>query len=188
MSTKAKFLGSCAKSAQFPDIALPEVALVGRSNVGKSSLLNHFAQSKNLAHISSTPGKTQLINFFSLEDFVLVDLPGYGFAKTSHKKKEEWHYLIEEYLTKRKNLKLLLLLCDIRNSPTKDDIAFAKWAFHFGKITLIVFTKTDKLPQNKVEGQVQKHRTTLPTFETVHYSIKDSKARDVLSKKIKGYL
>nr|NGX60401.1 putative GTP-binding protein EngB [Chlamydiota bacterium] len=121
MSSKSCFLTSAAEPSQFPEHAQPEIAFVGRSNVGKSSLLNHFTQSKKLAHVSTKPGKTQLINFFTFGNLTLVDLPGYGYANVPKKMRDEWGNLIQEYLKSRKNLALVLLLVDLRHPPTKDD-------------------------------------------------------------------
>jgi GTP-binding protein len=162
--------------------------------VGKSSLLNHFTQSSKLAHISSKPGKTQLINFFSFgETYTLVDLPGYGFAKVPKTMREKWGGLIQGYLEDRKNLSLILLLIDLRHPPTKDDLAFAKWASHFNKPFLVVFTKSDKLKPNEQKKMVQ---TNLPILEEalgeippyVLYSIKDGACRVILGKKIEEYV
>jgi len=195
MSIKSRFLTSAAKPDQFPELSAPEIAFVGRSNVGKSSLLNHFTHSKKLAHISSRPGKTQLINFFSFgEDCTLVDLPGYGFAKVPKTMREKWGVLIQNYLEKRKNLALILLLVDLRHPPTKDDLAFAKWASHYKKPFIIVFTKADKL---KPREQKQMAETNLPLIEEaigtkpsdlILYSIKDAKGRVMLSKAVEKAL
>jgi len=201
MFTKAEFALSAASPEQFPELLnehgleLPEIAIVGRSNVGKSSLLNHLTSNKKLARVSSTPGKTQLLNFFIFnEELCLVDLPGYGFAKVSKKKRLDWGDLIQKYLHERKSLKLILLLIDSRHPPTRDDIAFAKWALHFNKPLLVVFTKVDKLSKSGASRQIRQNFTLLldeiddkPVAQTF-YSIKDAKTREILIKKIQEAL
>lgn len=189
------FLKSAAKDDQFPEIKLPEIAFVGRSNVGKSSLLNHFTQNKKLAHVSSKPGKTQLINFFNYKDqYTLVDLPGYGFAKVSKTTRQKWGELIESYLQNRRNLTLILLLVDLRHPPTQEDLAFAKWAIHFRKKLLIIFTKSDKLSTSEKEKNVRENTSLLKEaigdkpFRQIPYSIKDPKARIALAKTIEDIL
>lgn len=184
MFTKARFLLSTAKPEQFPDLSLPEIAVVGRSNVGKSSLLNHLTQIKNLAHVSGKPGKTQLINFFDVDETItLVDLPGYGFAKISKSIRDAWGRLIQNYLEERKILALVLLLVDLRHPPTDDDLLFAQWATHFKKPLLIVFTKSDKLKPYAIPKRVRENLVLLSeaigdtSFAHVTYSIKDAKAR-----------
>lgn len=201
MFRTAEFTLSVAKKEQLPQFLdkrgdpIPEVAFVGRSNVGKSSLLNHLAQKKDLARVSSTPGKTQLINFFQVEEKVcLVDLPGYGFAKIAKSKRETWGELIQGYLEDREELKLILLLIDSRMPPSKDDLAFAKWAIHFEKPMVIVFTKTDKLKKSQMKHLLEKHFALLQqemggtTLSHVPYSIKDGKGRNALTREIGNYL
>jgi len=198
MFKNATFLLSASSKEHFPDLKtedgkdIPEVAFVGKSNVGKSSLLNHLTQNRKLAHISSKPGKTRLVNFFTLDDkLALVDLPGYGFAKVSKKVRSEWGELMEDYLNERQNLRLILHLIDARHLPTKDDLAFAEWASHFERSFVIVFTKADKLNRGALERQCRESLALLA--ETTHgtpspyitYSIKDAKARVQLMKEIK---
>lgn len=197
MFTKAKFLLSAGSRAQFPDLkdsrgnAILEIAVVGRSNVGKSSLINHLTQNKNLAHVSSVPGKTKVINFFSINDsFFLVDLPGYGYAKVAKTVQERWSKLIEEYLENRPQLKLVLLLCDLRHPPTEDDIAFAEWAIHFNKPLMVVFTKADKVTQGGVDNLVEKYISlfNVEQMRSAVYSIKSGKLRSILINEIKKSL
>lgn len=191
MFTKAKFIISAASMKQIPDLKMAEIALVGRSNVGKSSLLNHLTQNKGLARVSATPGKTQLINFFTVDDsFALVDLPGYGFAKVPKEVRQEWGNLIQDYLQNRKELSLILLLCDSRHPPTEEDIAFAKWATHFKHPLMIVFTKVDKLSPSRVKESCERSFTLLSEAIGVKpiayfsYSIKDAKGRLSLVKEL----
>lgn len=154
-----------------------EVVLAGRSNVGKSSLINHLFCQKKLAKVSGTPGKTQTINFFIVdEELALVDLPGYGFAKRSKEAQENWAGALENYFQSRKTLALILLLIDIRREPTEEDMALIEWAEHYKKPLLIVFTKSDTLP-NHERKQVRNH-------PSIYYSIKDPKSRKALIGKV----
>lgn len=141
----AEFILSAFSPRQYPEGNLPEVAFVGRSNVGKSSLINTLVNRKKLAKTSSRPGKTQAINFFVINDaFYLVDLPGYGFAKVSKEIKAQWGIMIEQYLAGR-GQNLIVLLVDFRHPPTADDLEMYSWLKHFGKTTLVVATKADKI-------------------------------------------
>ena len=151
---KARFEISAASARDFPNVPWPEVAFVGRSNVGKSSFLNTITGQKKLAKISSTPGRTRTINFFNVEDKAhLVDLPGYGYAKVPKAMKEQWARLIESYLQTREQLKAAILLVDIRHPPTKDDVLMANWFQHSRAQPIVVATKADKLSR----GQIPRH-------------------------------
>lgn len=174
---------------------MDEIALVGRSNVGKSSLINHLTNHKKLAHVSSIPGKTQYINFFSIDTaFCLVDLPGYGFTK-SEKKREDWGELTESYL-ERTTLRCILLLLDIRHPPSKDDIAFIEWAQHYKKNIVFIFTKTDKIHSGSIRDKCKKHLSSIyqenelniPEIEYIPYSIKNAEGRKQLLHKLKGFI
>ena len=148
------FIISAVKPEQYPVEPLPEVAFVGRSNVGKSSLINRLLNRKKAARVSSKPGKTQTINFFLINQaFHLVDLPGYGFAKVSKTQKEQWGKMIEKYLLIRKPLRAVIQLVDIRHAPSKEDINMYHWLAHFGVPTAVIATKADKISK----GQWQKH-------------------------------
>lgn len=150
----AEFIISAVSPAQYPGDALPEIALAGRSNVGKSSLINRMINRRNLARTSSQPGKTQTLNYYRINDLLyFVDLPGYGYAKVSKTKRAEWGKFIEGYLTHREELKLLIQLIDLRHPPTADDIAMYEWSKHIGLTVCIVGTKADKVPK----GKWQKH-------------------------------
>ena len=134
---------------QLPTDQLPEVAIVGRSNVGKSSLINRLANRKNLAKSSSTPGKTRTINFYCFNrSWYLVDLPGYGFAKVSRSEKARWGKMIEKYLSGRKTLRGVILLVDIRHSPSVDDRTMKDWLEHHQIPFMVVATKADKLSRS----------------------------------------
>lgn len=146
----AEFIKSAVKPKDFPPSELPEVAFVGRSNVGKSSLINVLANRKALVRTSSTPGRTQLINFFDINGILtLVDLPGYGYAKAPPDVRKQWGPMIETYLAKRENLKAVVLILDIRRIPSDGDLEMLRWLEMYNIPPVIVLTKCDKL--SKVE-------------------------------------
>ena len=164
---------------------LPEIAVVGRSNVGKSSLLCDLFQVKNLAKTSATPGKTQLINFFQIENaLACVDLPGYGYAKVGKELKHSWGKNIQEYLETRKELTLIIQLLDIRHPPSSDDLAFFEWARFHNKRLLVVFTKADKLTQAEKIKNTKLILSLLPdqAVEWLSYSTKTHEGRNQLQK------
>lgn len=152
---------SAVREDQYPKDNLPEIALAGRSNVGKSSLINTLLKRKNLARTSSKPGKTQTLNFYIVnEEFYLVDVPGYGYAKVSQKQREAFGEMIQDYLETRPNLKGLIILVDARHEPTKDDIAMYDYAQYLNLPILVVCTKMDKIKKsqiNKVLSNLKKH-------------------------------
>lgn len=142
---------SAVREDQYPKDNLPEIALSGRSNVGKSSLINTILNRKNLARTSSQPGKTQTLNFYLINDeFYLVDVPGYGYARVSQKKRQEFGEMIQDYLETRPNLKGLVILIDSRHEPTKDDIAMYNYAQYLNLPILVVCTKIDKIKKSQV--------------------------------------
>ncbi|NPV73848.1 MAG: YihA family ribosome biogenesis GTP-binding protein [Pelotomaculum sp.] len=146
----AEFITSAAKTADYPAGNIPEVALAGRSNVGKSSLLNRLVNRKGLARISSTPGRTRLINFFLVNGlFRLVDLPGYGYAKVSARERQGWRRMVEEYLKTRENLKGVVLLVDSRHPPTVLDVQMYEWLKYQGIPAAVAATKADKISRSK---------------------------------------
>lgn len=141
---------SAVSTKQYPDEGYPEIALLGRSNVGKSSLINTLINRKSFARTSSTPGKTQTLNFYNIEDqLYLVDVPGYGFAKVSKKQREEFGVMIEEYLTIRKPLRGVVILVDGRHAPSDDDISMYQYVSYYHLPTLVVATKMDKVKKNQ---------------------------------------
>lgn len=150
----SSFVISAVSPEQYPDDLLPEIAMAGRSNVGKSSLINMLINRRNLARTSSTPGKTQTINFYDIDEtFRFVDLPGYGYAKVSKAHKKTWGKIIETYLSERKTLLEVIQLVDIRHKPTKEDKDMYKWIKSFGYNGIVVATKHDKVKKS----QLQKH-------------------------------
>lgn len=152
----ARFLKSMKQKADYPSLDMPEIAICGKSNVGKSSLVNYLTNHSKLAKISSSPGKTRLVNFFVVnEEFLLVDLPGYGFARVSKTEKESWSAMIEGYLSHSKQLRAIMILLDIRHKPTADDKLMFEWAAHFGVTVIIVATKADKIAKTRRYAQLE---------------------------------
>ena len=144
--TKAEIIISAVSSKQYPQDHLPELVLLGRSNVGKSSFVNTLIRRRNLARTSSQPGKTQTMNFYQINDlFRFVDMPGYGYARVSKKSREKWGVMIETYLQKRENLAGVFLLVDSRHEPSEDDELMFNWLTYHGLVPTVVMTKFDKL-------------------------------------------
>lgn len=155
----ARFVMSNSKVEQCPAPELPEYAFIGRSNVGKSSLINMLCRHKNLAKVSGRPGKTQLINHFLVDKtWFLVDLPGYGYAKVAKTIKSEFGKIIADYLDQRPNLECLFVLIDIRHEPQKIDLEFFRWLGTKGIPFTIIFTKADKLKPGAIDNHVQHYR------------------------------
>jgi len=152
--TKAEYATTAVRPDQFPENGWPEVAFVGRSNVGKSSLINALLNRKKLARTSQNPGKTRTINFFNVEDrLYFVDLPGYGYARVSKSESEKWGEMVEGYLQDRPQLKHIFLLMDIRHEPSAGDKQIYEWCLHYNLPFSIIATKSDKIKKS----QVQKH-------------------------------
>jgi GTP-binding protein len=150
----AEFIKSTVKPAHYPPAELPEIAFAGRSNVGKSSLINTLVNRKRLVKTSSTPGRTQLINFFDInETFSFVDLPGYGYAKVPARIQKDWGPMIETYLSTRKTLKGVVLIMDIRRTPRQEEIDFIGWLDSFTIPAILVVTKADKLSKTRQAKQ-----------------------------------
>lgn len=159
---QSEFVTSVAHLSQLPDGELPEIALAGRSNVGKSTLINRMLGRKALAKTSSTPGKTRMLNYFLInESLYFVDCPGYGYAKVGHAELKQWGGLIETYLLQRSQLKLVLHLVDVRHKPNADDVAMFEWLMHHELPVCVVVTKSDKIPRSKWAQHVKVIRDTL---------------------------
>jgi GTP-binding protein len=198
--TQAQFVASAYSQDSFPKMIapsghpMPEIAIIGRSNVGKSSLINHLLKSK-LAKTSSVPGKTQSVNFFCVdEQIALVDLPGYGYAKVPKQVKDQWAIIIDDYLQNRAPLQLILFLIDSRRQPSEEDLAFIQWVSFHQKPLLIVFTKADKIKEMEKKKNASVAMASLKKFQNLdplyflHYSIKDPRARIELIDKINSHL
>lgn len=159
---QAEFIISAVQPHQYPEDALPEIALAGRSNVGKSSLINKMIQRKNLARTSSQPGKTQQLNYYRINERIyFVDFPGYGYAKVSKVQRQQWGDMIERYIREREPLKMLLLIIDVRHPPSKDDCLMYNWLKHYDIPVCLVVTKADKIPRSKWDKHVKIIKTAL---------------------------
>lgn len=189
---KAEIEAVAVSPSQYPTGDFPEVALAGRSNVGKSSLINKMVNRKALARTSSTPGKTRTINFYNVNDMIyFVDLPGYGYAKVSKEEKAKWGNIIEEYLNERENLRLAILLVDSRHEPTKDDVMMFQWIKATKKRVVVVATKTDKLTKNQLSKNMYVIKKTLSMKEDdrlVFFSAQTGAGRDELWSVIKSLI
>lgn len=160
--TNAEFIISAVGPDQYPVDALPEIALAGRSNVGKSSLINRMINRKNLARTSSTPGKTQHMNYYRInEALYFVDFPGYGYAKVSKTQRAAWGKMIEKYMLERQTLKLVLMVVDLRHPPTKDDVMMYDWLQHYDIPICVVATKADKIPKSRWQKHVKQMKESL---------------------------
>lgn len=187
---KAEIEITAVSSAQYPDNGYPEVAFAGRSNVGKSSLINSLVNRKALARTSSTPGKTRAINFFNINDLLfLVDLPGYGYAKVSKDEKQKWGKMIENYLNGREQLRLVILLVDIRHEPTGDDKLMFEWMKATGSRLVVVATKADKLTKNQMFKNISMIKKSLslgPEDIFIPFSSETKQGREELWEAIKS--
>ncbi len=163
----AKFVAAYGISSQLPPSEKLEIAFAGRSNVGKSSLINKVFNRKNLARVSAVPGKTATINFYQVEDTFFVDLPGYGYAKVAKSEKHRWSELIEGYFNQNRNVALVLLLIDIRHSPSQLDLDMVEYLVETEYPFLIVFTKADKLSRLQKEKRLEGFRTEIPYGEEI---------------------
>ncbi|RJG20531.1 ribosome biogenesis GTP-binding protein YihA/YsxC [Paenibacillus thiaminolyticus] len=160
--TNAEFIISAVGPAQYPDDGFPEIGLAGRSNVGKSSLINKLIMRKNLARTSSQPGKTQQLNYYRINDSMyFVDVPGYGYAKVSKVQRAAWGKMIEAYFRERDALRLVLLVVDLRHPPTEDDYMMHQWLTHYEVPVAVVATKADKVPKSRWPKHLKQVRTTL---------------------------
>ena len=181
----------CGITSKLPENSLPEVAFAGKSNVGKSSLINGLMNRKSYARTSAQPGKTQTINFYNInEALYFVDLPGYGYAKVSKETKEKWGKMIERYLRGSAQLRLVFLLIDIRHEPSANDIGMYQWIVHNGFYPVIIATKSDKLNRSQVPNHVKMIKNTLQVAEgtpIVPFSAVTKQGRDEIWQLIETY-
>lgn len=180
---KAQFVQSLSAFKPFPGQGLPEIAMVGKSNVGKSSLINNLTRNGKLARTSSEPGKTRLVNLFLInESFFLVDLPGYGFARASKQEKDKWAGMIEGYLQKSEHLRRVFQLVDIRHAPTQDDQMMVEYLRHYEIPFTVIATKADKLSKAQRGRNIPVICRTLAVqpWEVLVHSSKDSTGRDAI--------
>ena len=187
-TTSVEFIKSAREPSQYPKDSLSEVAFAGRSNVGKSSLINTLVNRKRLARTSTTPGRTQLINFFTLNDRIsFVDLPGYGYAKVPRSVKKEWGPMVERYLKERKNLRLVILILDVRRDPSEGDLALVEWLHFYGIDSLFVLTKIDKISKNQIRVRQRRIKELLGSSadsDMILFSAKTGEGKNAVWKEI----
>ena len=189
---KAEFKAAYGTFGQLPESDLPEIAFAGRSNVGKSSLLNKLFGRKNLARVSSVPGKTITINFYQVDDYNFVDLPGYGYAKVAKTEKDRWAEMMEGYFNSDRNIKLVVQLVDMRHPPTKDDIMMMEFLQATGYEFIVVMTKADKLKKKKdYNERIEKSKQEMsfvPADRLIPFSSETGAGLDIVKKYIEEYL
>lgn len=189
---KAEFKGAYGTFDQLPPSDLPEIAFAGRSNVGKSSLLNKLFGRKNLARVSSVPGKTITINFYQVDEYNFVDLPGYGYAKVAKTEKDRWAEMMEGYFNSDRNIRLVVQLVDMRHPPTKDDIMMMEFLQANGYDFIVVMTKSDKLKKKKEYNErIEKSKQEMsfvPDEKLIPFSSENSQGLDTIKKFIEEYL
>lgn len=180
--TQAEFVISAVGPSQYPEDGLPEFALAGRSNVGKSSLINRLIERRNLARTSSQPGKTQHLNYYRINNaYYFVDVPGYGFAKVSKTQRQAWGRMIEAYIQEREPLRMVLQVVDLRHPPSKDDVMMYDWLTHYGIPVCVIATKADKIPRSKWASHLKQVRNTLmmrPEHKLIMFSAETGAGRD----------
>lgn len=172
--TKAELVTSAVNKQQYPNTNFPEIALAGRSNVGKSSFINRLIDRKNLVRTSSKPGKTHTLNFYNINDlFYFVDVPGYGYAKVSKQERHRWGKMMDEYFTTREQLRAVILIVDIRHKPTKDDVQMFEYVTYLNIPLLIIATKLDKVPKTKQAKHLKEITATFasnPSVKVIPFS------------------
>lgn len=177
--------------SQLPQSDMPEIVFSGKSNVGKSSLINKLVQRKALARVSATPGKTATINFFKLQEFRLVDLPGYGYAKVSKGEKRRWADLVEGYFAQERNIRLIIQIIDIRHTPSKEDMQMLDYLHHFQFPFVIVLTKLDKLKKSQISAQLDYFKELFSSYkgiEVLPFSSVTGEGKEDIQRKIEEYI
>ena len=189
---KAEFKAAYGTFGQLPPSDLPEIAFAGRSNVGKSSLLNKLFGRKNLARVSSVPGKTITINFYQVDEYNFVDLPGYGYAKVAKTEKDRWAEMMGGYFNSDRNIKLVVQLVDMRHPPTKDDLMMMEFLQSTGYEFIVVMTKADKLKKKKdYNERIEKSKREMsfvPEERIIPFSSENGQGLDIVKKYIEEYL
>lgn len=179
--TSAEFIKSGFEPDHWVTDGKPEIAFLGRSNVGKSSLLNSLLERKKLARTSNTPGRTQSVNFFLVNDALyFVDLPGYGYAKVSKSMRADWGIMARDYLSDREELLLSIQLVDSRHAPSNLDLQLNEWLCYYGKPHIVVATKADKLTNNELAKQLKIIRKSMPKSEVITHSSVSGKGKDAI--------
>jgi GTP-binding protein len=185
----AEFVLSAKEPSHYPPASLPEIAFAGRSNVGKSSLINALLNRKGLARTSNTPGRTQEINFFSVNDSLyFIDLPGYGYAKVPEKIRNRWGPMIEAYLSQRQTLRLVVLILDVRRDPSEEDRQLIDWLQHYRLSFLIVLTKIDKVSRNELgrrQIRIGEDLGLSSATPLIYFSAKTGAGKDLLWREIR---
>ncbi len=188
---KAEFTAAAGISSQLPPSDKPEVIFSGRSNVGKSSLINKLVNRKSLARVSATPGKTATINFFDVDKFCLVDLPGYGYAKVSHSERDRWAELMEGYFAQDRNFCLVVQIIDMRHPPTQDDLNMIDFLYSNGFRFIIVLTKKDKLKKTAQKQSLDRLNEILADYEGIElfpFSALNSEGTEEIRQAISRYV
>jgi GTP-binding protein len=190
--TSSEIIISAVKPDQYPETEIPEFALAGRSNVGKSSFINKMLNRKGLARISSKPGKTQTLNFYLINEILhFVDVPGYGYAKVSKKEREAWGKMIETYITTREQLKAVVLIVDLRHPPSTDDTVMYDFLKHYEIPCIVIATKADKIPKGKWQKHLKVTKETLdldPNDKIVLFSSETGLGKDEAWKILESYM
>ncbi len=163
----AEFKAAYGRSTQIPESVLPEIVFSGKSNVGKSSLINKLLCRKSMARVSAKPGKTATINFFSLKEADLVDLPGYGYAKVSQDEKKRWAELVEGYFAQERNIALVVQICDMRHTPTENDMTMIDFLYRSGYNFIVALTKMDKLKKTQQELRMKELKEELSDYPDI---------------------
>ncbi|MEK4301149.1 ribosome biogenesis GTP-binding protein YihA/YsxC [Oceanobacillus sp. FSL W8-0428] len=189
---QAEIVISAVSEKQYPQEQYPEFALAGRSNVGKSSLINRLINRKNLARTSSKPGKTQTLNFYLInESIYFVDVPGYGYAQVSKKERAKWGGMMEEYFKNRETLRAVILITDLRHEPTEDDIQMYDYLKYFGLPVIVIGTKLDKIPKTRRYKHIKRSKKVLemdPEDIFIPFSAETSEGKDDVWSAIRSFM